>query len=396
MLITLLLGSLSPTPARGQFNGDFRIQRHRLADENFLDWKAYQLPLDWRLEWELARNAMRASVGSLSEERFYQGVELKLAKPLGRYAAIGYAQRQVSFFRPEPLLQEVELRVGEAFNASIFGWTQHVKSDGSLGAAVSYRTPDAPVFLRLSHLDQYALFNQRSEGDDVFSPIPTVERVQFRWFAADGLHVQGDLRSEPPSRLKEALPAASRTYSGKEGELLVLWQSPGGWTAGFEVFADQEQRGYAPGPGTAGAAAAQTLRLSWLDVFWRQRLSPVDVASVGWLDSRFTNTIDSATPADSYRFRLFTTQGYGEWEHTQSDWLRWRYTLQVGHVHLFESTGGVRNDEELADELQAKVGVGIALVEPASYTVLFNTTWDIDIIDKKQWDGGNIQLVLFF
>ena len=396
LLATLLLASLPSWPALGQFNGDFRIQRHRLADENFLDWKAYQFPLDWRVEWALARNALRGSVGSVAEERFYQAVELKLSKDLGRYAALAYEQREESFFRSEPVQQQVELRVGEVVYGSILGWTQHLKANGSMGAAVSYHTPEAPVFLRLSHLEQYALFNLRTEGDDVYSPIPTLERIQFRWFDAGGLHVQGEVRNEPPARLKVAQPAASRSYSGNEGELLVFWRSTGDWTAGFEVFDDLEHRRYTPGAGSTGPGAAQALRLSRLDVFWRHRLSADNLATIGWLDSRFSNAIDSDEAADGYRFRLFTTQVYGRWEHRQSDWVRWHYALHVGHVHLFESVGGVRNDEDSTDGLQAKVGVGIALVEPASYSVLFNTTWDIDIIDKKQWDGGNVQLVLYF
>ena len=47
-----------------------------LDDENFLDWKAYQLPMEWEQDWRFTENGMRFTIGSISMYRFYISKEI--------------------------------------------------------------------------------------------------------------------------------------------------------------------------------------------------------------------------------------------------------------------------------------------------------------------------------
>ena len=95
-----LLAGLLAFPSRidAHFNGDFTIERHFLDSENFLDWKAYQVPLDWEEEWHFTENGMRYSVGSISMYRFYVFKEIRLAHQIGSNFKVFYKQKEESFY----------------------------------------------------------------------------------------------------------------------------------------------------------------------------------------------------------------------------------------------------------------------------------------------------------
>ena len=48
---SLCIACLSPTPAKGWFDGDFDLQRHYLESENVIDLLAYRQGPFWPEDW---------------------------------------------------------------------------------------------------------------------------------------------------------------------------------------------------------------------------------------------------------------------------------------------------------------------------------------------------------
>ena len=139
--VTFLFAGLLdfPLQSHAQFNGNFTIERHFLDSENFLDWKAYQVPLDWEEEWYFTENGMRYSVGSISMYRFYVSKEIRLAHQIGKNFKVLFEQKEESFYTQEPGHQEAEFRFGaHPYFVSLTGFPEHSKKLGHMGFAISY------------------------------------------------------------------------------------------------------------------------------------------------------------------------------------------------------------------------------------------------------------------
>jgi hypothetical protein len=93
--------------------------------------------------------------------------------------------------------------------------------------------------------------------------------------------------------------------------------------------------------------------------------------------------------------RFKTQQVYSKWEHRRSDWFRWLFSFQAGLAELDKQFIGTEEDPH-QESWELKAGVGIIMVEQASYRFFANTTWDLDLFDTRQWDGGNVQLQFRF
>jgi hypothetical protein len=405
LLALLELGA--PRHACAQFNGSFSIDTVHLNRENWLDWRAYQPPTEWRQEDYRQPIAMQASVGSLSQVRFFQAHEIRLEKDLGAYATFLYSQNEYSLFRSNPLYQEVELRVGTAgtyggFYGSIIGFTYPDKSLGNQGLALAWGKRTDPNTVRLSYLQEQALFDDKNSGTARYTRDPILNRVQARVFPGDTLRIDVDYRDEPEARrftpAADSLPSAKQeTYRAQKFDGWADWHARDDLVFGLIVSDNTEHRQLIPdAPSPALPAQDQTLTWGWTELNARWTLAGGDALTFAVVDSRFENVIDSADLALAYHFRLRTTQGYALWQVLRSAWFRWTFSLQVGEVRLFESASSDPAERNDRPTTQGKFGFGVILTEARSYRFWFQSTWAPDAISGQKWDGGNVQFQLYF
>lgn len=402
LLAALALSAWLPGEARAQFNGSFAIERHVLEAENFLDWRAYQPPYAWRAEALRSPNLLRGSVGSLSQKRFYLFETVRLEKRLGRYGSLHYVQREDSFFRTEPIDQEFELRLGRVWTASLVGFPRHEKVQGSAGVAVAYGDRTQWNYLRLTRLRQFDLYDEEHTGEDRFDPIPVLYRLEGRVFLAERVLAQVTWRDERPTAFlipSTADPTLARreTYAGRKVDALL----EGRWSDRVSTVLiyrrERERRTVAPlGAASTVADAGQLLRLDWWDASIVLALAGGSVVEAGVYRGGFHNGIESPPGGSDFAHSLFTDAAYGFWHWPVSEWFRWHFSFQGGRSLLL--TRDAADPAGAVDErtTQLKAGVGVVLQETGSYRVFFNTTWDLDVFQHRQWDGGNVQLQWLF
>ncbi|HUJ73389.1 MAG TPA: hypothetical protein VL359_00965 [bacterium] len=386
--------------AQAQFNGDFAIRQSRLNLDNFMDWRAYLPPPAWLLDAYWRPNVLQATVGSISQTRFYFSQSVRLEADLGRYATFLYDQEQTELFQPEPIYQEVELRLGvQPWYGSIIGFPTYDKALGNQGVAVAYGKRTDDTWLRLSQLEQQALYNDKhsSYGPERFLAYPILNRVEGRVFLGRRLFVQVDFRDEQPTRFDSPLLAMEQRYSGSKLDLATVWLAREDLTLGYTLSDNTERRQQLPyAPSAALPQMAQTLTWGWWEAYGSQRLAGGKVLTLAWNEARLRNGIQASDSTQDYLFHLDTSQVYSLLEIPVSAWFRWNFSLQYGQSTLLQRAG-FAPDTPLHDAGDKfKFGAGIVLAEADRYRFWFNSTWAPDAISGQKWDGGNVQLQMFF
>ena len=141
---------------------------------------------------------------------------------------------------------------------------------------------------------------------------------------------------------------------------------------------------------------SQTLEFAWWEVYGWTRLTDRDQLTVGYLDSRFANRIRSDVGDARFRTEFTTGQVYALWERNPESWLHWLFSLYAGQADSETRVG--TDAPKPGDETgaQMKAGIGLVLAEAGHYRFLFNSTWDLDILAERAWDGGNVQVQILF
>ncbi len=395
--LALLACGAAPA-AYAQFNGSFALDKAHLNRENWLDWRAYQPPPEWREDAYRQPNAMQVSVGSLSQVRFFQAIDIRLEKDIGAYATILYTQDEVSLFRSNPIYQEAEMRFGaNGLYGSIIGFPNADKSLGSQGLAVAWGKRTDPNTVRLSYLQEQALFNEKTEGTARYASAPILNRLQARFFPGERLRVEVDYRDEPAARLVSPELHKQETYQAQKFDGWADWSAREDLVVGVVASDNTERRQFIPDAASPGLPAReQALTWGWSELHGVWTLAGGDVLTLAVVQSAFENVIQAPDPQLVYHFRLRTTQGYALWEAVRSAWFRWTFSLQVGEVHKFEAAS--KDDAERNDSptVQGKFGFGVILTEANQYRLWLLSTWAPDAISGQKWDGGNMQFQLFF
>ena len=398
----LFLFSFLPSPvAQAQFNGKFEIERHFLDLENFLDWKAYQGPISWRYEWYRTRNGMRVSVGSISMYRFYLYHEIRLEADIGEYFTVLYEQKEDSLYESDPIYQEAEFRFGKDWYASIIGFPTHEKKLGHMGYAVSHGKRQDFNYFRIGFLEQFVLYNEKNANTDKNSvneeyvTIPVLERVQVRQLWQNRLFFDFDHQRVNPAEFFKEDPPQSQFYESVEYIATLDWKGDQ-WILGITTYSDRQLRSHRPvSPSTSLPDLEQELLLTWTDIYYGWQLNSTNHLTVGLLDAVFENQIDSYFPEHTYENRFTTTQAYGLWEHSRSDWFQWIISLRLGPALVAKDYLNVDETED-DSRIESKAGVGVVMMEMERYRFYINTTWDLDIFTTRQWDGGNVQVQFYF
>lgn len=401
-LLLGLIGGFGPVgPARAQFNGDFTVERHRLDDENFLDWKAYQFSPLWRYEAFTAPNRFQGSAGSISQERFYLYQDLRLEADLAPYLTFLYMQEADAFYRSEPLYQELELRAGRRFYASAVGWVDADKRQNHAGYALAYGERTDWNFLRYTQLHQYLLFNEKNDQGAQepleYEQTPVMHRVEFRHFWGRRLLLDLTWITESEAELRNEDTAVTRRYEGSELDLTLDWWLSPSSLIGLHYFRDREERTQEPDAASAALPDLdQRLLLEWLDVYGSSAVAGRHQLTVGVLEGFFENRVRSGVADGRFRSRLTTTLAYATWEHAATSWMHGLFGLYSGEADERLRVGDDPAKSGNEDSLQVKAAAGLVLTEPGRYRVLFNSTWDLDILEQRAWDGGNVQVQIFF
>ncbi len=170
------------------------------------------------------------------------------------------------------------------------------------------------------------------------------------------------------------------------------------FVTGISGRRDREVRTRAPfAPVSAVTTAKQRLRLGLADAYAVYTFAGGDVLEAGVFRGEFANRIRAEAATEAFAHGMLTDVVYALWTHTRSDWLQWLFSLQVGAVRREVFDGAQPpSPKDRTETTEMKAGVGIILREAGSYRVLFNSTWDLDVFDQRQWDGGNVQLQWLF
>lgn len=389
---------LAAASANAQFSGDFSIEKHFIEEENFLDWKAYQDTIPSRYAWYECENGIKTTTGSLSQERFYHHHEIRLGFDFSDYASFFYEQKKDEFYSREPLYHEAEFRFGKTYGFSLIGYPFHEKRYNNAGIALSHGKRSGFEYMRLSYLRIHAGFNELNKRDEKLSgneryvDEPVLYRFEAKYKIRERLLVECDLAYEPDAGLSVPDENAEKTYTGYDYFVRFDWIIDSRWLAGVSYRTVRQERGFesAAGPDYT----VQVMSLDSLDIYAGARLTDRDHLAFGFLDSSFSNDIDSSDPQELYGFIMTCPQIYCIWLNTRSDKRKMLYSLQAGTYDIYkEDRGAVDTDDRGID---IKAGVGIILYEDKRYRFLALSTWDLDLFIDRQWDGGNIQLQVHF
>jgi hypothetical protein len=375
------------------FDGDFDIQRHFLPkEENFYDWKAYQLPLSWQREWYTVKNGMQATAGSLSQELFYTKQNIKLQADLHKNFSLLYCQEREEFYKSEPIYQQIEARFGNRYYISILGFPKYEKKAESLGLAVSFNEPYTMRHAKFTYLNQLATYNakniddDRNQDTDDLDSTPHLLRLEtrYRWF--DQLDVILDLSRELEGVLLDGADGLEKSYSAFNYRGKFFWDFNPKWVGGLAFQRLSEERTHKPFNPAGAVVRDQQIDLYLLDLFVNVRFKESEL-TLGYLDSGFKNSIHGL---DNYLNRLDSKQLYAKWHRDLNHWMKWFYSLQAGTYDYART--GEKNDSGL----NSKAGLGLVFFNADKIRFLVLTTWTVDSIASGQWDGGNMQLQVPF
>ena len=384
-----------------QFDGRFVIEQHYLAEENFFDWKAYQEPVDWRYDWYEATNGMRAVIGSISMNRFYFGHEIRLQTDLGEFVSFLYEQRQESFYGNEPVYQEVAFRFGKEYYYSLIGFPHHEKRFANIGHAISWGERDTLKHIRVSRLNQFSVYNKKNDGDDKRSgndryvTTPVLNRFEGKYRFFEKLFAKLDYRDEAKTVFHSYDENREKTYEGSDIRLVADWHFHENSLIGLSLRRDRETRKLLPlARSTTVSSDSQALEYEMSDLYCFFPIFEKDRLTVGYLDSRFLNDIHSDDAPIEYTFYLNSRQLYSKWQYWLSDRMKALYGLQIGDYKIYKRKKG---NSELDDTGgQIKGTVGIQFLKKETFRFLFVSTWDLDLVEDRAWDGGNVTLQFYF
>jgi len=116
---------------------------------------------------------------------------------------------------------------------------------------------------------------------------------------------------------------------------------------------------------------------------------------LGGQQGRFWDQVGADDPLSRFSSDLASRQVYGQALVTQKEGLQWLLALQGGRAELTQRYPFSRDDQDLRG-VQLKASLGAVFFEADHWRLYLNSTWDLDLIIGRQWDGGNLQLMLFF
>ena len=344
---------------------------------------------------------MRVKTGSISMERFYFSHEIRLEKEVEEIFTLLFEQRENSFFRKEPIYQEAEFRFGRGVYASIIGFPQHDKRMGHMGAAFSIGKRHSELYLRLSSLRQYLVYNSKNkendkyEVDNRFLKIPIMHRMEIQHLQEGAYFFRFDLKLEEPTEFERFAPATIEKYSGNELETTFEWLEIEDRIIGISLSSDRERREQENLGTNTNPDLEQELKLQWLEVYYAFPMFDKDRLTLGLMGNHFENRIDSPIATERYRMRLLSRQLYGLFEKSLGKKIQAIYSIQGGEMELLKEN--LSKDEFLdKSSIQLKAGIGVVWFEESSYRIFLNSTWDLDLFQERQWDGGSIEVQFKF
>lgn len=393
-LIALLLW---PAPAWAYFDEDWQITAHHLEEEVFFDLLAYQYPADWDREFHRSQNAMRATVGSISMEDFWQHHQVVLAKQMSPLVVFGYRQEEDSLYTPRAPHQEAYLAFGRDWHFDLMGYPSQDKRIGDMGWAVGYGQRHQPVYLRFSQLYQDALYNEKNLSDEAQTKAAEdvettrTHRLEWSWRRPEGVYLQGEAVYEGKGKRRFVEPEVLRSYQARKTQGRLELGTGQIW--GLKWKADQQWR--VEERSSDGLGRAQDLGFYWLESYYRGPWGEGMRWQAGAQRGRFANWIEADLAAEQYRHWIDAAQVYGQLRWGQPDRGEWIASLQAGQVHLAkEYEDGTEGQDEVS--IQLKGTFGYLFVEQDQWRLYLNSTWDLDFARYRQWDGGNLMVQMLF
>lgn len=389
------------SPLSAQFNNSFDIEKHSLADENFFDWKAYQQPVAWRYQWYTTSSGLSATVGSLSQEQFFFDQELRFVTVLSPSLSFSYFQSREELYRATSLYQEVGFRYGTDYGVSISGFPTHEKKGNTVGIALSYGQYYSYRYIKIGRLMQNLMYNEKNKSDekntatDEYAKTPNMDEIEIQYRWDNGILLKADLEKEHKAVLKGDDGSYEKSYIAHNYEVTVDWFFQESQMIGIQYRDDVEYRKNFDTSGTSKVTTKeQKLTYGLTDLYYFNRVDSANEVTVGYLSSHFKNKIDAAVLLDTYDFDLGSDQAYLFWQRTRTPHSKMNYGVQGGRYIFKKENGGVIEDDK--NGIQLKLTVGIEFYDLGQYRLLGNSTWDLDTFLYRQWDGGNIQVQVYF
>ena len=401
LVVELCCLFIFPCSLSAQFNNSFDIEKHSLANENFFDWKAYQQPVSWRYKWYTTANGFSATVGSISQEQFFLEQELRFITPLISSLSFSYFQSREELFREEPVYQEVGFRYGAEYGFSLTGFPAHEKRGNTIGYAFSYGQYHIYKYIKIGRLMQNLMYNEKNQDDDKntvtdeYAETPTMDEVEIQYRWDNGVLLKADLEQEHKAILRGSDGSYEKSYIAHNYEVTLDWFFQENQMVGMQYRDDQEHREHLDTSGTNEVTTEeQKLAYGLTELYYFNRLDSANELTFGYLSSHFKNRIEAETLTDTYDFKLNSDQAYLFWQRERGPNSRMNYGLQGGRYLLKKENGGVVEDDE--NGIQIKLTFGIEFFDQGRYRLIGNSTWDLDTFLYRQWDGGNVQLQVYF
>ena len=347
-------------------------------------------------DWLGARNGFRIAGGSISGDRLALMSELRLNQDFSNHLAFGLSWKQDDFYanKPNPLPQ-LALKFypveGSNLGVAALGTAAHDKRQADLGYAVFLgREPDDYVRFAWTKVDVF--YNEKNEFDDSFyrefgetATMDGVKAISDRWL------VQFRFERDRPLSLAFDDNAGRFDHKRYDHELTTYFQYSAKYLFGaswrmFDISKSRRETGF---------SQAQELEYLSAEIFWVTQFQAPYELTLGMRHDEFDERlINRVVPAESYGYRLRTTQGYASLRHEYKAQQAWDLGLYAGWSEQERDFRGVIPEgevEENSEGLEAKLRTSWSYHSLDQQSALrISVALDLDDAANDLADGGGI------
>ena len=250
--------------------------------------------------------------------------------------------------------------------------------------------------MRLSWINQDVFYNEknvRSPNHDPawnYAQTPVTRRLEAGWMAPGQLwqfawEAQSNARLEAQGRsMTRQGSQAGVKLDGYVGELASgLWHVR--WWGQGEQRAETSKQ----------AKARQDIASHWAELAYDLPWGRHWRLEAGLAQMAYRNRIQGQDVVEDYDHQLRTNQAFGFFEYALAQGSFLTTSLQVGQADLRQGWPVERPPGD-ASSTELKAGLGYLFYRQRDLSLHANSTWDLDLVSSRKWDGGSVMLVFGF
>jgi hypothetical protein len=376
------------------FDDNKNISDIHLKDESFLDINAHQFRKYLDLAWLSTRNGWRATGGSVSNDRLFYHMELRLQKDISRSLSFGMELNQENFYAkaPQPLpliFADVYPSSLNGIGISFIGTPAYDKRQADIGYAITFgRRPTN--YTRFSWLKIDTLYNDKNEFDNSF-----YERYGETW-KLEGMYqldhnwnIYFDFSKDTPLNFIFDNQTSRFQHESYDHKLKLIHHISRNSFTGINIRTMNVDKQLQETTNDN----RQQLDYYMLDIYWTDTSYQSNKElTLGFRYDIFKeNLADIIDQNNSYKFELNTWQAYSSLNHTYSTHQAWDLGLYLAWSERSRqyNTNSINEYDDSGIQAKLRTSWQYHSIDKTS-VLLFSMSFNLDDLIDDPGDGGGI------